>query len=175
MKRQAYHSGSFIGNHCNKYLKTEVYSDIFNGIVSKTREITSQPEILDKANTIATTFHKLFSMFSGIHKLTAHSTFITEDEILLIDRSIRKFCSYFREKFPEVRFTLKLHLLEDHAIDNIKKFRFGMGLLGEQGRLTSHHYCFITFICSLRNWFICQAYNILFILNDNSILSRNTS
>ena len=137
IKRQVYHGRSFVGNDCNKYTKPKVISSICDGITSKALEITSQPDIIIKSRSIASKFHKLFSMFSGIHRQTSHSRFLTEDDILMIDRSIKNFCEYFREKFPTVRFTLKLHLLEDHAVANLMKYRFGMGLLGEQGNLTS--------------------------------------
>jgi hypothetical protein len=41
IKRQAYHSNSFIGNHCGKYLKVKVYSDLMDSVVAKTKELTT--------------------------------------------------------------------------------------------------------------------------------------
>ena len=109
-----------------------------------------QPEIIIKARSISLNFQKLkLSMFSGIHRYTSHSEFLTEDDILRVDKLIRDLCSFFREKFPFVRFTLKLHILEDHAVENLINYSFGMGLSGEQGIESIHHkikkisHCFV--------------------------------
>ena len=42
-------------------------------------------------------------MFSGIHRYKSHSEFLTEDDILRVDKLIRDLCSFFREKFPFVK------------------------------------------------------------------------
>ena len=38
---QAYHSGSFVGNHCHKYLKPQVFTQICDSIVPKAKELTT--------------------------------------------------------------------------------------------------------------------------------------
>ena len=40
---------------------------------------------------------------------------------------------YFRETFSTASITPKLHMLEHHAIDFIRKWGSGFGLYGEQG------------------------------------------
>ena len=35
--------------------------------------------------------------------------------------------------------TPKLHLLESHVVSSMRRFRVGLGLLGEQGREGLHH------------------------------------
>ena len=129
----------FTGNDCNAYLKREVYGHICESIVKKCQEITTQPAILIRARAISSKFAKLWSKFSQIHHLVSHSNFITERQILLIGEQIRSFMSYFRDKFPEESITLKLHIMEDHLVENLIYYRFGLGMFGEQGVESIHH------------------------------------
>ena len=46
---QAYHSRSFIGNHCYKNMATQVYTDLTKHIVNTVAEITREQAIIDKA------------------------------------------------------------------------------------------------------------------------------
>ena len=48
-------------------------------------------------------------------------------------KSITEFMRHLRSTFPEVSITPKLHLLEHHCVDFIKKWKAGFGLYGEQG------------------------------------------
>ena len=41
--------------------------------------------------------------------------------------------SAFRDLFPNVNTSPKMHLLEDHAVQQLTKFKVGFGLLNEQG------------------------------------------
>ena len=50
-----------------------------------------------------------------------------------LDICIKDFLKSFRESFPNVNISPKLHLLEDHAVDQLRRFRVGFGLLNEQG------------------------------------------
>ena len=49
------------------------------------------------------------------------------------DISIQELLRAYRKLFPEERITPKLHLLEDHTVDQLRRFRVGLGLLNEQG------------------------------------------
>ena len=53
--------------------------------------------------------------------------------ISLSDVCIKQFLHSYRESFPTASITPKLHLLEDHAVDQLSQFRIGLGLLNEQG------------------------------------------
>ena len=57
----------------------------------------------------------------------------------MIGKSISSFMDYFREKFPDESITLKLHIMEDHLIDNLIYYRYGLGMYGEQGVESIHH------------------------------------
>ena len=39
----------------------------------------------------------------------------------------------YRQMFPSQNVTPKLHLLEDHVVEQLRKFKVGFGLLNEQG------------------------------------------
>ena len=39
----------------------------------------------------------------------------------------------YRSSFPKASITPKLHLLEDHTLEQLQRFRTGFGLLNEQG------------------------------------------
>ena len=45
---------------------------------------------------------------------------------------------YFRTTFPSQSVTPKLHMLEDHVVDFINKWKFGLGMYGEQGGESIH-------------------------------------
>jgi hypothetical protein len=46
--------------------------------------------------------------------------------------------SYYRENFPEATITPKLHMLEEHVIPWLQKWRIGFGFMGEQGVESVH-------------------------------------
>ena len=41
--------------------------------------------------------------------------------------------AYYRHNFPSASITPKLHLLEDHTVDQLQQFGVGFGMLNEQG------------------------------------------
>ena len=47
--------------------------------------------------------------------------------------------SYVRQEFPTCSITPKLHMLEDHMIPFIKRWRTGAGIYGEQGIESLHN------------------------------------
>ena len=103
------------------------------------KRLTKEDHLLIQARAISTKFIKLFSNFTEIYKLVSHSNFINDETIVLIDKRVTVFMSYLREKFPDESTTLKLHLLEDHLVESLSKYRFGCGLFGEQGVESIHH------------------------------------
>ena len=47
--------------------------------------------------------------------------------------------AYFRGNWPKSSITPKMHMLEDHVIPFLKKWRYGLGFYGEQGGESLHH------------------------------------
>ena len=51
---------------------------------------------------------------------------------------IDEFVHYYRSKFSDATFLPKLHMLEDHIVPWVKKWRVGCGMMGEQGAESLH-------------------------------------
>ena len=45
---------------------------------------------------------------------------------------------HYRESFPKASILPKMHILEDHVVPWIEKWRVGAGLMGEQGAESIH-------------------------------------
>lgn len=60
-----------------------------------------------------------------------------KEELGEIEEAIAQYLEFFRQTFPST-FPPKLHMLEEHTVPWIKRFGFGMGLLGEQGGENCH-------------------------------------
>ena len=46
---------------------------------------------------------------------------------------------YIRARFADKSFPPKLHMLEDHVVEFIRKWHFPLGFFGEQGGESIHH------------------------------------
>lgn len=56
----------------------------------------------------------------------------------LTETWIEKFLDCYRDSFPKASTTPKLHMLEDHVVDFLRKWKVGLGFLGEQGAESIH-------------------------------------
>lgn len=54
------------------------------------------------------------------------------------DTNIKDLMAYIRSTFPKTSITPKLHMLEEHVVDFVKKWKMGLGLYGEQGGESIH-------------------------------------
>ena len=54
------------------------------------------------------------------------------------ESDIDKFITLYKDFFPHATVTPKLHMLEDHVVPFLKKWRVGFGFLGEQGAESIH-------------------------------------
>ena len=129
---QAYHSRSFIGNHCHKYMNENVYTSLTKHVYTHTMTLTNNQQILGKAETIRYKFDSLNKSFSASHSLISHSNPINPPSHTEIRKKIDGYMTKFRNLFPQ-SVTPKQHILEHHSLPVIKKWGFGLGLLGEQG------------------------------------------
>ena len=57
---------------------------------------------------------------------------MTDDRVTKIEQKIEDCMTLYRKNFPQ-KVLPKHHILEHHCTTFIKKHRFGLGLLGEQG------------------------------------------
>ena len=133
IESKAWHGGSFIGNHCNKYLEKEVHTELTNNIFRKTERLTKDKKALDKARSIKQTFDTLFKSYSKVHSLISSSRKIDQSEHDEIQESISTYMQNYRDYFPGKTISPKMHILENHLLPFIKNFGFGFGLLSEQG------------------------------------------
>ena len=46
---------------------------------------------------------------------------------------------YIRDKFSGITFPPKLHMLEEHVVEFIRKWHFPLGFFAEQGGESTHH------------------------------------
>ena len=136
---QKYHGKSFVGNDCHKYTSLQTYHAICCGIVSKTQELSDNETTIQLAVTTKEKFLKLWQLFSTVHSMVSHNDYIMDETILRIDTAIENYLTYFRERFPHVRISLKQHLLEDHVVPWIMRYHYGFGFFGEQGMESIHH------------------------------------
>ena len=55
-----------------------------------------------------------------------------------IKNDIRTFIKNYRELFPKASILPKMHILEDHVVDWMRRWRIGAELIGEQGAESIH-------------------------------------
>ena len=58
--------------------------------------------------------------------------------LLSTAENIKKFLTYYRREFPSATVTPKLHMLEEHIVLWVTKWKVGFGHLGEQGAESIH-------------------------------------
>lgn len=132
---QAYHSRSFVGNHCAKY--TKVYPDICQGVIDKAVELSGADNIKRMAEKTCKKFKKLNHLYSLVHQSVAHSFPIPTDHMDDVIEKIDAYMLYYRNEFPN-RVLPKQHILENHVPTWISRWGVGMGLHGEQGGESVH-------------------------------------
>ena len=136
---QAFHSHSYIGNHCHKYLKPQVYSAVCDSVVERTIELTDSVRLHDEARMIRNKYLTLNQLFSRVHYNISHGRPIRDVYLPEIEESISEYMTFFRTKFTEASITPKQHILEEHCVDWIARWGFGMAFHGEQGGEQIHH------------------------------------
>ena len=130
---QAYHSRSFIGNHCHKYLTDPVIKELTDSIVLQASQLTQNANIHTAAERIRRKFASLNSLFAEVHRRVSHKEPIEDEEAKKIQHSISDYLDFFRGFFPESRTVPKQHILEAHCVPWIRRWGVGLALHGEQG------------------------------------------
>ena len=85
---QAYHSRSFIGNHCHKYLTDPVIKELTDSIVLQASQLTQNANIHTAAERICRKFASLNSLFAEVHTRVSHKEPIEDEEA---QKSITRF------------------------------------------------------------------------------------
>eukprot|EP00731_Ephydatia_muelleri_P021065 Em0013g792a len=133
--RQQYFGGVFVGNHVHKSLQISSIEALCGAMVATAlREI---PSILSDVMVTATTFRSILSQFGRCHELY-DGNYINEYNASQLAAAIPSFMESFRRAFPKATTPIKMHLLEDHALQWANRMHVGFGLLGEQGAESIH-------------------------------------
>lgn len=134
VKRQAYHGKSFVGNHVHKMLKPASIEKLCSAITDVVSQLDlNDTEIVDMARELSNRFHHLFTKYALCHNRFNSCDYFEDDDIQTLQNAIADLMYFFRENWPSESITPKLHMLEKHVVPFIKKWRYAMGLYGEQG------------------------------------------
>ena len=117
--------------------KKNVYTDLKETIIKQTQTLTNNPFLKDKAHTIQIIFDDLNSAFRTVHKFITPTAPIDDSSLPDIQTAIDNYMTTYR-RMSHNKVIPKQHLLEHHCIPHIRKHKFGLGLLGEQGTENSH-------------------------------------
>ncbi|XP_078600313.1 uncharacterized protein LOC144875275 [Branchiostoma floridae x Branchiostoma japonicum] len=138
VKRQAFHSNSFNGNHVNRMLQDDAIDEL-TGMVERTvtKIMDKFPDLplslVPRATSTAGTYKELFSRFARCHKLYSHGGPMEETAVCELDKAIKDFMSFYRSNVPNGTVPIKMHMLEDHVVPCIRRWGFGLGFMAEQG------------------------------------------
>eukprot|EP00731_Ephydatia_muelleri_P030963 Em0022g477a len=75
--------------------------------------------------------------FAKCHSIYDQS-FIDEAQVHELEQSVQEFMEFFRTNFPKGTIPIKMHMVEDHAVQWARSTHVGFGLLGEQGAESIH-------------------------------------
>ncbi|XP_062502539.1 uncharacterized protein LOC134179620 [Corticium candelabrum] len=90
------------------------------------------------AEGVKETFSQLLSKFAACHNLYSVSRKLEEHEIDQLEYDIRDFLKHYREDLTNPPVTPKIHMLEEHVVPWIRRWKLGLGFHGEQGAESIH-------------------------------------
>ena len=100
------------------------------------------PALRANADEIEQRYAELMAQYASCSELFSVSRAVTDDDLTTLESRIATFMATARREVVVRKLgnvTPKLHLLEDHVLPCMKRFRVGLGLLGEQGGEGIHH------------------------------------
>ncbi len=116
------------------------------------------PSITARSDKTASKFALAFEHFGECHRGYNSSVCMKEKDIdalgkfkytmpvilkliyinISAETNIRTFLKFYRENFPKASILPKMHILEDHVIPWMRRWKVGAGLMGEQGAESIH-------------------------------------
>lgn len=95
---QAYHGRAFVSNHCHRYLKLNVFTDVCNSVVRNTLKTTDSHHLHGKADDICLKFKTLNELFSKAHEAVSHTEALrnTGTSFQEISNRISNYMQFFR-------------------------------------------------------------------------------
>ena len=150
---QPYFGKSFVGNHANKYYKPENINAMCDAIKESVLDVCigfeidfeDASEILSMCDSTAKKiqgnkhekFKEINLKYSKVNESIIHIHPLDDASIDQIDLDIKDFMKAFRTHYPG-KIIPKMHFLEDHVVDWMRKWEFGLGFHGEQAVESSH-------------------------------------
>ena len=92
---QSFHGRSFTGNHCHKYLKDSVFSDICSAPIRTSQKLVDDPEIHLEAHIIQQTFDELNERFSAVQKQISHDLPIPSSSLSQTAQTVESYMKFF--------------------------------------------------------------------------------
>ena len=111
---KAWHSRSFVGNHCHKYMKG-AFKSVCISVVTQVEKLTPDSSILASARDISDKFAVLNAMYAEVHTRVSLCRPMKTEEIYQAQSKIDKYMTYFRNTFPHISVIPKQHILEYHC------------------------------------------------------------
>ena len=80
----------------------------------------------------------LFQKYATCHLIFNSAHHLSDIEINLLKLNIQEFMSFYRTNRSDEKVTPKMHMMEDHIVEFVSKWRVGCGFFGEQGGESLH-------------------------------------
>eukprot|EP00731_Ephydatia_muelleri_P032941 Em0024g485a len=135
VKQLQYFGGTFVSNHVHKTLKLPNINTLCSAICKLAE--SSLPQQFEMVATRTMIFLNAFSKFAKCHSIYDQN-FIDEAQVHELEQSVQEFMELFRTNFPKGTIPIKMHMVEDHAVQWARSTHVGFGLLGEQGAESVH-------------------------------------
>ena len=129
---QSFHGRSFTGNHCNKYLKDSVISDICSTPVRTSWKLVDDPGIHLKAHITQQIFDELNECFSAVYGHISHDLPVPSASVLQTEQTVESYMNFIRRNLPVVKIFPKQHILEKNCIDWISTWVAGLSMMGNR-------------------------------------------
>ena len=119
----------------------------------------------------------LFKKYGVCHRAFNSAAALSVNDTDELEANIESFMIFLRSKFPDIRRSPKLHILEDHVVPFIRRCGLGPGFYGEQGgesihktiNAMKHNYSNIKNACERLKYVMC---NHLAAANPNASSKR---
>ena len=123
IKRQAYHSGAFVGNHIHRALKPDVIAALtsvpLTVVQSRTPADSGEVQLLAQAKSLRDRYSRLFTEYAACCKLFSGKLVFTTATRQVLGDAIHTFMATCRAEVLARKLgnvTPKLHLLECHVL-----------------------------------------------------------
>ena len=138
IERQPYHGICFVGNQCHTLLKNTNIEKLCKSVPAVVFGQVGEGPIYEESISKCDMFITLFTLYSKCHLIFNSDDMLSNNVISALETDIQSFMLFFRDNWPDVRITPKVHILEDHVIPFLEIWHVGCGFYGEQGGESLH-------------------------------------